>query len=205
MAITAAQKAALEEIIQVLTTMKSPRKKRVLSEMFLELVNRAEWPEYYEVWPRNVCTPRLRISPRVILVKKLIPEPRCLNNIRSSVEKNRYKEVLDAYTDLSLVFWNALFYNEPDSQISEDAGTLKARVCVLLLLTILAYVSCCRLHWKRSGRSDQISCLEDANHLLLLHPKKYMQLFLRCPLHLPLPQPLLPPRCLAPLAVPPRL
>jgi hypothetical protein len=61
--------------------------------------------------------------------EKLIPEPRCLNNIRSSVEKNRYKDVLDAYTDLTLVFWNALFYNEPGSQIAEDAETLKVRVC----------------------------------------------------------------------------
>jgi len=56
---------------------------------------------------------------------QLIPEPRCLNNIRSGVEKNRYKEPTDAYTDLSLVFWNALFYNESDSQIALDAETLK--------------------------------------------------------------------------------
>ncbi|KAJ7474229.1 hypothetical protein FB451DRAFT_1398217 [Mycena latifolia] len=41
------------------------------------------------------------------------------------LEKNRYKDPLDAYTDLSLVFLNALFYNEPDSQIALDAQTLK--------------------------------------------------------------------------------
>jgi len=33
----------------------------------------------------------------------------------------RYREASDVYTDLSLVFWNALFYNEPDSEI----GSLK--------------------------------------------------------------------------------
>lgn len=41
------------------------------------------------------------------------------------MDKNRYKDPLHAYTDLSLVFWNALFYNEPGSQIASDADTLK--------------------------------------------------------------------------------
>lgn len=41
------------------------------------------------------------------------------------MEKNRYKDPINAYTDLSLVFWNALFYNEPGSQIALDAETLK--------------------------------------------------------------------------------
>ena len=60
-------------------------------------------------------------------MRKVIPEPRCFNNIRLGVEKGRYKDVLDIYTDLSLVFWNALFYNEPTSQIAVDAKTLKVR------------------------------------------------------------------------------
>ena len=42
---------------------------------------------------------------------------------------------MNAYTDLSLVFWNALFYNEPGSQIALDAETLKvshrSRLCVI--------------------------------------------------------------------------
>lgn len=33
---------------------------------------------------------------------------------------------MSAYTDLSLVFWNAIFYNESESQIAQDAVTLKA-------------------------------------------------------------------------------
>ncbi|KAG9310450.1 hypothetical protein JVU11DRAFT_9591 [Chiua virens] len=79
------------------------RGKRQLAGMFMELVDRADWPEYYEI----------------------IPEPRCINGVRASVEKNRYKDPINAYTDLSLVFWNALFYNEPGSQIALDAETLK--------------------------------------------------------------------------------
>ncbi|KAF4584606.1 hypothetical protein EYR38_001835 [Pleurotus pulmonarius] len=105
MPITSAQKAAIEEVITRITSMHSSgRSKYQLAGLFLELVDRKDWSEYYEI----------------------IPEPRCLNHIRSGVEKNRYKDALDVYTDLSLVFWNALFYNEPDSIISKDAATLKA-------------------------------------------------------------------------------
>ena len=48
-----------------------------------------------------------------------------MNNIKAGVEKGRYKDVMDVYTDLALVFWNATYYNEPGSQISNDATTLK--------------------------------------------------------------------------------
>ncbi|KAG1746902.1 hypothetical protein EDB19DRAFT_1688275 [Suillus lakei] len=103
MTITAAQKTAIEEVIEIIVATTPARGKRQLSQLFMDLVDRSEWPEYYEV----------------------IPEPRCINAIKSSVERNRYKDALNAYTDLSLVFWNALFYNEPDSQIATDAQTLR--------------------------------------------------------------------------------
>jgi len=50
-----------------------------------------------------------------------------LKNIQSGVAKARYKDSKDVYTDLSLVFWNALFYNEAGSQIATDASALKVR------------------------------------------------------------------------------
>ncbi|KAF8798290.1 hypothetical protein BYT27DRAFT_7203401 [Phlegmacium glaucopus] len=105
MPITLSQKAAIEEIIQALLNTTSIRSKRPvkLASMFMDLVDRTEWPAYYDV----------------------IPEPRCLKNIQAGVEKGRYREASDVYADLSLVFWNALFYNEPDSQIALDAGSLK--------------------------------------------------------------------------------
>jgi chromatin structure-remodeling complex subunit RSC1/2 len=98
--------------------------------MFLELVDRADWPQYFEV----------------------IPEPRCFNNIRSSLEKNRYKDALDVYTDLSLVIWNAMYYNEPDSQISHDAGTLMA-VKVMVVAKARAQSSIQPYHAHRSSRA----------------------------------------------------
>ncbi|PBK64110.1 hypothetical protein ARMSODRAFT_962240 [Armillaria solidipes] len=103
MPLAAAQKQAIEEVVNAITTATAPKGKRLLSAMFMSLVDPKEWPEYYEI----------------------IPDPRCINNIRTTLEKNRYRAALDAYTDLSLVFWNALYYNEAGSQIALDAETLK--------------------------------------------------------------------------------
>ncbi|KAI3602360.1 rsc complex protein [Moniliophthora roreri] len=104
MPIMSEQKAAMESVINAITSVTAPhRGRRNLSSMFMDLVDRNAWPDYYET----------------------IPEPRCINNIKASLEKNRYKDPLDVYTDLALVFWNALYYNEDGSQISLDATTLK--------------------------------------------------------------------------------
>jgi hypothetical protein len=49
MSLIPAQKSAIEEVINVLTTTPVPRGKRRLAEMFMDLVDKDEWPEYYEV------------------------------------------------------------------------------------------------------------------------------------------------------------
>ncbi|KAG7450923.1 uncharacterized protein BT62DRAFT_978771 [Guyanagaster necrorhizus] len=103
MPLSAAQKQAIEEVVNAITTATVPKGRRLLSAMFMSLVDPKEWPEYYEI----------------------IPDPRCINSIRTTLEKNRYRAALDAYADLSLVFWNALYYNEAGSQIAMDAETLK--------------------------------------------------------------------------------
>ena len=56
---------------------------------------------------------------------QVIPSPRSINSVKASLAKNKYKDALQAYEDLSLVFLNALFYNEDQSQIAKDASTLK--------------------------------------------------------------------------------
>ncbi|KAJ3728533.1 hypothetical protein C8R42DRAFT_266607 [Lentinula raphanica] len=78
-------------------------RKRLLSGMFLIPLDRNDWAEYYD----------------------LIPNPRALHPIRDSLAENKYKDAEEVYTDLSLVFWNAIFYNERDSQISKDAAIMK--------------------------------------------------------------------------------
>jgi len=49
MPITSAQKIAIEEVINALLSATSPRGRRQLAAMFMDLVDRNEWPEYYEV------------------------------------------------------------------------------------------------------------------------------------------------------------
>ncbi|KAI0294782.1 hypothetical protein BC826DRAFT_909647 [Russula brevipes] len=103
MAVTAAQNAAIEQVIEAIKRVTSPRKKRVLAELFLDLVDKETWANYYQV----------------------IPQPRSLNGVLQKLQDGSYKGPLEAYEDLSLVFWNALYYNESSSQIYRDAGTLK--------------------------------------------------------------------------------
>jgi chromatin structure-remodeling complex subunit RSC1/2 len=47
--ITAAQKVALREVIDVLTAATAPKSKRQLAALFMDLVSRKDWPDYYEV------------------------------------------------------------------------------------------------------------------------------------------------------------
>ncbi|KAL7285867.1 hypothetical protein ACG7TL_000978 [Trametes sanguinea] len=96
-------KAAIEEVIRALTSATSRRVKRRLADMFMDLVDKDSWPEYYEV----------------------ITQPRCINGVKANLAQNKYRDPLNAYEDLNLVFLNALYYNEPGSQISKDATTLK--------------------------------------------------------------------------------
>lgn len=49
MTLTSAQKSAAEEVLDVIVSTTGPRGKRHLSAMFMDLVDRADWPEYYEV------------------------------------------------------------------------------------------------------------------------------------------------------------
>lgn len=81
-------------------------------------------------------------------IAQVIPEPRCINKIKAGLEKGRYKEASDVYTDLSLVFWNALFYNEPKSQIALDAETVKVRQALLIENSSS---SKSRQRWRMSG------------------------------------------------------
>ncbi|PPQ63542.1 hypothetical protein CVT24_004772 [Panaeolus cyanescens] len=103
MALTQEQKTAVEEVLDAILSATSSRGRRQLVSMFMDPIDREEWPQYYEV----------------------IPEPRCIKTIQSNLEKGKYKNASEVWTDLSLVFWNALFYNEPKSQISLDAEHLK--------------------------------------------------------------------------------
>ncbi|KAH9920304.1 uncharacterized protein B0H18DRAFT_1024740 [Fomitopsis serialis] len=104
MPLSAALKHDIEEVITALLNAMSSRNKRRLADMFMDLPDRTAWAEYYEI----------------------IPQPRCIKGIQNNLAKNKYRDPLDVFTDLDLVFMNALYYNEDGSQIAKDAKTLKA-------------------------------------------------------------------------------
>ena len=68
---------------------------------------------------------------------QVIPQPRCINGIKANLAQNKYKNPLDVYEDLNLVFLNALHYNEDASQIAKDATTLKVCSTLLFISTSL--------------------------------------------------------------------
>jgi chromatin structure-remodeling complex subunit RSC1/2 len=104
MPIPSAQKTAIEEVINKLKSVtQGGRYKRSLIDAFLELPDREEYPDYY----------------------KVIPEPRCITDIQQKLAQDQYENCLTAFEDLALVFLNALYYNEDDSQIAADADKLK--------------------------------------------------------------------------------
>ena len=49
MPVTPAQRTAIEQVIDAVKCVPSPRKKRVLAELFLELVDKDAWADYYQV------------------------------------------------------------------------------------------------------------------------------------------------------------
>ncbi|TFK47979.1 hypothetical protein OE88DRAFT_1635762 [Heliocybe sulcata] len=103
MPLSAVHKGAVEETINFLLNATGPRGKRKICDMFRELPDRADWVDYYNI----------------------IPQPRSMHLIQEKLRKNSYRNVLDVYEDLNLVFLNAMYYNEEGSQIWKDANTLK--------------------------------------------------------------------------------
>ncbi|XP_073978285.1 protein polybromo isoform X2 [Rhodnius prolixus] len=78
-------------------------KGRQLSQIFLKLPSKVEYPDYYEV----------------------IKKPINLEQISQKLKANAYEGLEDLCSDFILMFDNACKYNEPDSQIYKDALTLQ--------------------------------------------------------------------------------
>lgn len=49
MPVTPTQSSAIEQVIEALKRLTSPRKKRALADLFLELVDKQTWANYYQV------------------------------------------------------------------------------------------------------------------------------------------------------------
>ncbi|XP_046750131.1 protein polybromo-1 isoform X6 [Diprion similis] len=81
-------------------------KGRQLSQIFMKLPNKNEYPDYYEV----------------------IKQPMNMEKIASTLKNNGYDNLDDLVSDFILMFDNACKYNEPDSQIYKDALILQRLV-----------------------------------------------------------------------------
>lgn len=79
------------------------QKGRQLSQIFLRLPSKVEYPDYYEV----------------------IKKPINLEQISQKLKSGHYEGLDDLCSDFILMFDNACKYNEPDSQIYKDALTLQ--------------------------------------------------------------------------------
>ncbi|KAG4306186.1 hypothetical protein PORY_000174 [Pneumocystis oryctolagi] len=75
---------------------------RTYSDIFLEIPNRKEYPEYYQI----------------------IQRPMSFNIVEKKIKKDQYSRLLDFENDIKLIFMNAMVFNEDGSQISNDAKTL---------------------------------------------------------------------------------
>lgn len=79
---------------------------RLLSEPYLQLPPRTQFPDYDEV----------------------IAKPIAMNSIQAKIEHNKYKTVDAFYFEMDLVFENAKTYNQPQSRIYRDAVSLQVGV-----------------------------------------------------------------------------
>ncbi|KAG6834340.1 hypothetical protein H0H93_010350, partial [Arthromyces matolae] len=68
MTLTSAQNTEILEVINILLTSTGSKPKRQLAAMFLELIDRKDWPDYYETllemeWKKRPSLPAVRSSP----------------------------------------------------------------------------------------------------------------------------------------------
>ncbi|KAH8822762.1 hypothetical protein DL96DRAFT_1619137 [Flagelloscypha sp. PMI_526] len=96
-------KQALREIIKAVEfKSQGGKNKRFICTLFMEMPDK-EIPNYYD----------------------MIPHPRSVNMVKHKLEEDKYDDPMQLYEDLSLVFWNAIYYNEEESVIAKDASKLK--------------------------------------------------------------------------------
>ncbi|KAH7916459.1 RSC complex protein [Hygrophoropsis aurantiaca] len=76
---------------------------RIISDVFMEMPSRKDYPMYY----------------------KQIKRPMCIENIFKHLKRKEYASSSDFATDVELVFSNALAFNQDHSQIWEDAMSLR--------------------------------------------------------------------------------
>ncbi|ODV92391.1 hypothetical protein CANCADRAFT_30556 [Tortispora caseinolytica NRRL Y-17796] len=99
---------AIKGIIDELVSTTEPRKKRILSALFMDIPDKNDYPEYYEI----------------------VKTPMAFNSILKKASK--YTSWEEFENDVMLIFENAKLFNEESSQVYKDAVTLESKFRNLL-------------------------------------------------------------------------
>ncbi|KAJ8985335.1 hypothetical protein NQ317_008366 [Molorchus minor] len=97
---------SLKTLYETIRDYREPKANRQLSQIFMKLPSKIDYPDYFEV----------------------ITHPIDMERIYQKLKSNCYESLDDLVADFTLMFDNACKYNEPDSQIYKDALVLQ-RVC----------------------------------------------------------------------------
>ncbi|CAG9839830.1 unnamed protein product [Diabrotica balteata] len=93
----------LKSFFEAIRYFRDPKDARQISQAFMKLPTKNEYPDYYEV----------------------ITNPIDMEKISHKIRSNEYESLDDLFADFVLLFDNACKFNEPDSQIYKDALVLQ--------------------------------------------------------------------------------
>ncbi|XP_072395863.1 protein polybromo-1 isoform X2 [Diabrotica undecimpunctata] len=93
----------LKSLFEAIRYYRDPKDTRQISQAFMKLPTKNEYPDYYEV----------------------ITNPIDMEKISHKIRSNEYESLDDLFADFVLLFDNACKFNEPDSQIYKDALVLQ--------------------------------------------------------------------------------
>nr|QYV43163.1 polybromo [Colaphellus bowringi] len=96
----------LKTLYEAIRYYREPKENRQLSQIFMKLPSKVDYPDYYEV----------------------ISHPIDMEKMAHKIRSNDYENLDELIADFVLMFDNACKYNEPDSQIYKDALVLQ-RFC----------------------------------------------------------------------------
>lgn len=105
---------------------------RIVSELFQELPDADEYPDYYEEVKEgsdNFTThpDRFNSKPPLSLPRSQIKQPIALDSIKKKISKNEYHDLAAFEADFNLMFSNAKQYNAEGSSVYTDAVTLQVK------------------------------------------------------------------------------
>lgn len=101
---------------------------RMLSQEFMELPSKKEWPIYYKEIKRPQCLENIFV--RFIVYPRYLAWP---NHLQKRIKRKEYYNSGEFAADVELVFANAMLFNQEHTGIWEDARTL--RVCSICTLS----------------------------------------------------------------------